>query len=76
MPDGQVRVRATQIGHYGVIRDVGDEFWIDGAKDRSGKIKAFSRTWMELVEPPKPGKPAEEREPVPSSKGRSKNLGL
>lgn len=73
MASETIRVRAIKTGLYpgtgehSRIREVGDEFEIDGEKypanygddkvkadvERRGKVKAFSSVWMELVNPPK-----------------------
>lgn len=50
-----IRVKATQQGFLGVLREVGDEFEID---DKA----AFAASWMEELKPVKSGKPAEPAE--------------
>lgn len=73
MASEKIRVRATKqglypgTGEFSRIREIGDEFEIDGDKypanfgddkmksdvERRGKVKAFSSNWMEIIEPPK-----------------------
>ena len=58
-----MRVRATKLGYYGLVRrKEGDVFDIESDKD-------FSKNWMEPVGPPSAGERAEEKK-ADTAKGK------
>ena len=60
-----IKVRATQLGYYGMqVRPAGEEFEI---RDE----EAFSKTWMQRVKSKPADREAElDEEPAPAAKGK------
>lgn len=56
-PAKPIKVRATKVCYYGdKLRRVDDVFYIDGTKDKTGKVIAFSERYMELADKREPEK--------------------
>lgn len=67
-----MKVRATKLGYYGILRRrPGDVFWLVDFVKKGGEVvppeKQFSANWMELVEDQSVRKPKTPRPEKPES---------